>query len=388
MSFIIKAKEGATITGKATNQVRMNIIVTNAPPALTILSPENTTYTTNTSILLNYSTTGNNVWYNLNNFSNTTLTKPIYFNTSEGSHILHLYANNSFGESTKNVVFFINLSAEETPVQPSPPPSGGDGGRMTGKSIKNFEIDKDKIQISLKQGETQSQKITIKNTESKTQTFTLSSNLKEFIKIDQKSFTLNPEKEKIITIDFIAREETPPNLYLGNIFINNQDQTKEILLTIEVESKKAFFDVEITIPEKYREISCGEEILFEVEIFNLGETKKVDTTIEYLIMDKKGNIIIEESETKAIETSLEVLKTIRLPTNIPSESYVVYVRAKYNGDIASSTKEFKLNNNCLILQNAKIIIYGLIILAIILLLTTLVLLRKVFKKTNKKKTFK
>ena len=76
---------------------------------LTILSPGNKTYFTNESLLLNYSVSGEQaVWYNLNG-TNTTITSSIYFNTSQGSHVLYLFANNSGGNlTTKNVSFVAN----------------------------------------------------------------------------------------------------------------------------------------------------------------------------------------------------------------------------------------------------------------------------------------
>ncbi len=99
---------GEAITGDATQQLGMNISVTGAPH-LVIHSPENETYLTNNSLLLNYSVSDQHaVWYNLDGTANTTITSFIYFNTSEGTHALYLYANNSYGTRTKTVGFTIN----------------------------------------------------------------------------------------------------------------------------------------------------------------------------------------------------------------------------------------------------------------------------------------
>ena len=102
-SFII-----VKTTGEATQTVGINITIT-APPALTLLSPENETYINNKSILLNY-TVGDQEWvkYSLDSGTNITLTSSIYFNASEGGHILYLYANNSEGLRTKNVSFTVD----------------------------------------------------------------------------------------------------------------------------------------------------------------------------------------------------------------------------------------------------------------------------------------
>ncbi|GAJ21382.1 unnamed protein product, partial [marine sediment metagenome] len=49
------------------------------------------------------------VEYNIDNIPpNKTITAPVYFNTTEGTHILYLYANNSVGTTIKNVTFTAN----------------------------------------------------------------------------------------------------------------------------------------------------------------------------------------------------------------------------------------------------------------------------------------
>jgi hypothetical protein len=102
---------GKTITGKATSQTfGMNITITVSLPSLTIISPENTTYISNISLLLNYTTTGLNLWYNIDQVSNITITSPTYFNTSQGLHTLYLYANNSVGTTIRNVTFTVDSS--------------------------------------------------------------------------------------------------------------------------------------------------------------------------------------------------------------------------------------------------------------------------------------
>jgi hypothetical protein len=86
------------------------ILINLTLPILTIHSPENATYIANTSLLLNYSASyEDTVWYNLNG-TNISITSETYFNTSEGSHTIYLYANNSLGTATKNITFFVNSS--------------------------------------------------------------------------------------------------------------------------------------------------------------------------------------------------------------------------------------------------------------------------------------
>ncbi len=104
--------EGDAITGKPLQYFGMNLTVI-TPLTIAIISPQNTTYSSNISLLLNYTVSGGaeRVWYSLDGTTNITVTSPLYFSTSIGSHTLYLYANNSMGEVSANVTFFINISA-------------------------------------------------------------------------------------------------------------------------------------------------------------------------------------------------------------------------------------------------------------------------------------
>ena len=107
---------GQGVTGKASSQtLNVSIQILSSAPTLTILSPENETYLTNVSLLLNYTTSNSQaVWYNIDNSANTTLSSTngtAYFNTTEGSHVLFLFANNSDGiKNSTNVRFSVNLT--------------------------------------------------------------------------------------------------------------------------------------------------------------------------------------------------------------------------------------------------------------------------------------
>ena len=103
----------ATVNDTVNNQNFTEIRMINLTiPTLTINKPRNKTYLANTSLLLKYSASYEEaVWYQINlTGSNTTIDSSVYFNTSEGSHTLYLYANNSLGTITKNVTFSINLT--------------------------------------------------------------------------------------------------------------------------------------------------------------------------------------------------------------------------------------------------------------------------------------
>jgi len=105
---------GDTITGEITNAnvaVSINVII--EEPSLKIISPKNHTYITTQDLQLNFTSSNTQtIWYNIDQLGgNTTITGNTIFNTTQGTHTLYLYANNSNGNKTSaNVSFTVNSS--------------------------------------------------------------------------------------------------------------------------------------------------------------------------------------------------------------------------------------------------------------------------------------
>jgi len=85
-------------------------------PNISIFSPQNKTYATNTSLPLNFTITDNlnltNCWYSLDSNTNVTLQNcgNSTFNSSLGNHTLYLYANDSIGnENSSYILFNVNF---------------------------------------------------------------------------------------------------------------------------------------------------------------------------------------------------------------------------------------------------------------------------------------
>ncbi len=101
---------GKGVSGEVVSQsLALNITIIGGP-ALEISLPENKTYLKNESLSVNYTAGGEDtVWYNFDNTANTTITSSFFFNISQGSHTLYLFANNSYGNITsRNVIFYVN----------------------------------------------------------------------------------------------------------------------------------------------------------------------------------------------------------------------------------------------------------------------------------------
>ena len=517
---------GQGVTGKASSQtLNVSIQILSSAPTLTILSPENETYLTNVSLLLNYTTSNSQaVWYNIDNSANTTLSSTngtAYFNTTEGSHVLFLFANNSDGiKNSTNVRFSVNLtlftinytewrgafkgnstdfytssyedmqslsniileqnnsgkilfnqavnltddanfsdrnldldsnvntsfnrielnasalpnfnkqatlwlyglsftnprillngvicsasictqesysggilkfnvssfsgnsiySSEETPAATTATGGGGGGGGGGISEAKeiDFSIDKDLIRVSVKQGESFKNSVKIKNLADESQHFSLSitNELKEIVFFSPDDFSLSPREERTVTTNFVSFNETKPGVYTGNIEVEGKTEKKKISIVYEIKSKRVLFDLKADVPEKYKEIFIGEDVMLQITLFNLGDLGKQDVALEYQIKDFDGNVIASQSEVVAVETQASFVREIDLPGDIKRGRYVAAALARYDHSIGSSSDVFLVKERQRPLPLAKSFIekYWWIILIILLLVVIVIII--------------
>jgi len=102
-----------------------NITIDNTKPFVEIISPQNTTYTTNT-ITLSFNATDanlNRVWYSLNDGTNITITGSTILILDNGNYKLTLYADDKAGNENSSTVYF-KVSVAPAPA-PAPAPSEG-----------------------------------------------------------------------------------------------------------------------------------------------------------------------------------------------------------------------------------------------------------------------
>ena len=261
---------------------------------------------------------------------------------------------------------------EETTTSTATSSSSGGGGGGIVSSVP-FILDKSQISVSLNPGQVKTEEITITNTGNDVISVQLDNFLKDFVIIKEPVIALNPKESKTISLDIIARIDTIPDLYPGKIILSSGTTKKEILIIIEVESEGILLDVRAEILEEYKKILPGGEILSEMRLFNLGDdAERKDVTIEYIIRDYNGNDIVKEHESLAIETQASFIKRILIPEKTLFGNYILYVRATYNGEIASASDNFEVVSSKAAAGERiyKIIIaaiiFGLIVLSLII----------------------
>ncbi len=272
--------------------------------------------------------------------------------------------NYSSGTFVFNVTEFSNYSAGETPVEIVPPPGGGPGGG--GAAVTpSFSLGTNQISVSLNPGEVKTETLVITNPGTSSMSVKIENLFTDFVTIEKDKVVLSAGESETILLDIIVREDVIPNIYLGKMIFTGNGVTKEVLISIEVESEGALLDVRAEIEPSHKKILAGERILAQIRLFNLGGEGRKDIEIEYIVKDYEGNEIVRETESLAIETQITFLKEIYIPEGVKPESYVLYVRAIYEGKIASSSDNFEVVVS-IVSQREKIYTVIIIILSIII----------------------
>ena len=103
------------------------------------------------------------------------------------------------------------------------------------------------------------------------------------------------------------------------------------------------FDVVVHIPQQYRSISAGEELLASVELVNVGSEGRVDVYLDYWISDSNNLLIFKKRETVAVETQANFVRTFQIPDDLSPGIYVLHAKMTYfDGKEAESSHSFEI----------------------------------------------
>lgn len=324
----------------------------------------------NSTALPNFNTPATLWLYNLS-FTNPRILKDGIVCSSPNC-VIESYTGGALKTLKFNVTSFTVYSAEETPIDETPP-GGGGGARIT----KDFSINPEEIKISLKEGESTTREITIKNIGNREIEIILqNAGLNGLIKINETNFTLKPRESKTIFLEISVN--TPAGLYIEKLIISGAEIEKELVVFIEIESKEVLFDVSLKIPRRFTYVLPGEIISAKITLHNLKDEKEVEVNISYIIKDSEREELISEQETLKIEGKKVFTKDFKIPEDAKFGRYILYVKLDYENKIASSSELFTIGKPSLI--NEENILYLTIIILIILIAIVAYSMRKIWKE--------
>ena len=254
-----------------------------------------------------------------------------------------LYVTGSAGNATAETPSTNNTIIITVPGPPSAGGGGGGGGAGAITPTPMFTLSPNILKAFLRQGEIVTQSFTIKNNGVTPITVNITigdlGDLGDLVRLSDNLATLNPGETRTITVDFIARDDTTPDLYMGRIHFESGGVLQYISVALEIETKNPLLDVAVNIPLQYQEVSPGDELLAQITLYNLGATFG-DVSLEYIMRDSNGNTILNQTDSIAIQTQTSFVKNFKIPSDAPFGEYMLYVRADYSGKIASASTEF------------------------------------------------
>ncbi len=238
----------------------------------------------------------------------------------------------------QTMILFIEKTGENI-TTPILVPTGAGGKEIVIPEEERLSLGKEKIIISLKEGETVSEEIMIKNMENRSVKINLDlSRMNINARIRDYSFSLGAGESKTITIELSA-ENIKPGLYLGSIFVDNGFVKKEIFVIAEVQSASQALSFELEVPSRFSVISPGEFVDTKAIISITGE--KANVNLKYYITNEKIAPILVAEENLEVINSINFEKKIKVPESLDEGDYVLYARATSGENVAVRSFEFE-----------------------------------------------
>lgn len=213
---------------------------------------------------------------------------------------------------------------------------------------QEFNTDTLLLKVGIKQGESLNRSVSITNSAQKTIDFMVDPGNLVGLAFDSTNFSLGSLGEKSLVITFSDQNKTQlPGVYIGEVIVTSKDGStivKKIPVIFEVETPEVLFDSNINLPSSSSIFNAGSNVVFDINIFNLQKIGLKNVNVDYSIKDFKGNVIVDQAENVAVESSVMVTKTFSLPSKMDEGDYVFTVTIRYASSVGTSTSSFSVTN--------------------------------------------
>ncbi|MDP2628889.1 MAG: hypothetical protein Q8P15_03255 [Nanoarchaeota archaeon] len=313
--------------------------------------------------------------YSISETSNTTGDVPT--GLGDGTYYWRVLASDGVLNSSWSETRSFNISTPATPTTTTT--TGGSSGGGGGGSSPIFSLDKDLIQVKIKQGDTQRETITIKNLASIALDFEIDySELSDFLIISEYNFTLAAGESKIVNVDVFTRNEELPEIYTGRIVVQSGTSRQVVNVVIEVIEKRPLFDLRVDLSDK--EVSAGEDLEFDILALNMGDLSGFDILLHYSIKDFENNVYTVKEESIKIDNQLDIKRTLKVPENLEFGKYILYAKISYQNITATGIDTFEVFDKKTS-TIYKSVLFILILLIILVLAILIFVIRR--RKSNK-----
>ncbi len=173
-------------------------------------------------------------------------------------------------------------------------------------------------------------------------------------------------------------------------------ETTRNCIPVVIPPSEPLFDLFVNVPLKYKYILRDGDVIFDVELINMGNKTTIDIFLKYWIVDESGKLITEKRETRAIGEKEKFRNIVSIPDNLEEGIYKIHVQIEYDeGKIAVAGDSFEIVDSefNILLKKTFSFPFILIPLSIPIIIFLLLLIKrkkrkKPLKKRRKKKTKK
>ena len=133
-------------------------------------------------------------------------------------------------------------------------------------------------------------------------------------------------------------------------------------------------NADVKIPKEYRQVVPGKELVASIKLMNLGSEGRVDVSIDYRLHDNNKDILTK-TETVAVETQANFVRTFDIPQDSPIGTYNLDVTVTYSdGKKAAGSDTFEVVNEKKVIPMTTLII-GILIFIVIILIGSFIFFR-------------
>jgi len=228
-------------------------------------------------------------------------------------------------------IYSVEEGAPEVPPAPAPAPAPG-------LPVSNFTVDKSFFKVSLKQGETLLDSLTIQNTGTSRLRFLIDiNNLRRYLMLSEDLFYLEPGESKTISIAFTAPEYEKPDVYPGRLVIEGDSLRRIVLVIMEIRERRPLFDIRVVTRETPQPVYQGEEVEADIMMYNFGDLKPVDVLLYYSLRDFDSDDLLYAEESLSVQEQKSVTRRIRIPEDLEPDYYLFYARLTYDNESVSAS---------------------------------------------------
>jgi uncharacterized membrane protein len=117
--------------------------------------------------------------------------------------------------------------------------------------------------------------------------------------------------------------EKNKRIFLSVLLLTLMFLSSLFVLSSHIVSAVQPFNIEIELPDSYRNVNPGSEVWFTIKLLNLDNLQRMDVTLSYDIVNSGSKSIIHNSKTVAIETQASFVASLKIPDNTPPGDYAI-----------------------------------------------------------------